>query len=100
MERAAHTGAMFLGRARDPTRVPHWSSLFLKDCTLWNRPTLEQFMESHGKNLRLEQGKSVRSPACEEKRAAETASDELIQPPFPIPCATVVGDEAEKSSVK
>jgi len=24
---------------------PHWSSLFLKDCTLWEGPTLEQFME-------------------------------------------------------
>ena len=30
----------------DPMRDPCWSSLFLKDCTLWEGPMLEQFMKS------------------------------------------------------
>jgi len=34
----------FAGRTCDPMGDPHWSSLFLKDCTLWKGPTLEQFM--------------------------------------------------------
>ena len=25
---------------------PHWSSLFLKDCTLWKGPMLEQLMKN------------------------------------------------------
>jgi len=28
------------GRTCDPTGDPHWSSLFLKDCTLWEASTL------------------------------------------------------------
>ena len=34
----------------------HWSSLFLKDCTPWKRPTLAQFMKncSPGEGLTLE----------------------------------------------
>ena len=31
---------------QDPMGDPHWSSLFLKDCTLWEGPTLEQLMKS------------------------------------------------------
>ena len=36
----------FAGRACDPMGDPRWSSLFLKDCTLWKGPTLEQFMKN------------------------------------------------------
>jgi len=36
----------FAGRACHPTGDPRWSSLFLKDCTLWEGPTLGQFMKS------------------------------------------------------
>ncbi|GAB0185827.1 hypothetical protein GRJ2_001048000 [Grus japonensis] len=36
----------FAGRTCDPVGDPHWSSLFLKDCTLWERPTLEQFVKN------------------------------------------------------
>ncbi|GAB0181363.1 hypothetical protein GRJ2_000601600 [Grus japonensis] len=30
----------------DPVGSPHWSSLFLKDCTPWKGPTGEQFMKN------------------------------------------------------
>jgi len=36
----------FAGRAGEPMGDPHWSSLFLKDCTPWEGPTLGQFMKS------------------------------------------------------
>jgi len=36
----------FAGRACDPMGDPRWSSLFLKDCTPWEGPTLGQFMKS------------------------------------------------------
>jgi len=35
----------FAGRACDCMGDPRWSSLFLKDCTPWNGPTLGQFMK-------------------------------------------------------
>jgi len=35
----------FAGRACDPVGDPHWSSLFLKDCTSWEALTLEKFVE-------------------------------------------------------
>jgi len=31
----------------DPVESPRWSSLFLKDCTPWKGPMLEQFMEDY-----------------------------------------------------
>jgi len=31
-----------------PVGDPHWSSLFLKVCTLWEGPTLGLFMKSCG----------------------------------------------------
>ncbi|KAK4824615.1 LOW QUALITY PROTEIN: hypothetical protein QYF61_016921 [Mycteria americana] len=66
-----------------------WSSLFLKDCTPWKGPTLEQFVKncSPWEGLTLDkfvedcllwegphagQGKCVRSPLPEEEGAAET----------------------------
>jgi len=36
----------FAGWACDPLGDPHWSSLFLKDCTPWEGPTLGQFVKS------------------------------------------------------
>ena len=36
----------FAGRTCDPVGDPRWSSLFLKDCTLWKGPTLEQFVKN------------------------------------------------------
>ena len=36
----------FAGRTCDPTGDPRWSSLFLKDCTPWKGPTLEQFVKN------------------------------------------------------
>jgi len=36
----------FAGRACDPVGDPHWSSLFLKDCTPWKGPTLGQFVKN------------------------------------------------------
>ena len=36
----------FGGRACDPVGDPGWSSLFLKDCTLREGPTLGQFIKS------------------------------------------------------
>ena len=35
----------FAGRTRDPTGDPRWSSLFLKDCSPWKGPMLEQFVK-------------------------------------------------------
>jgi len=34
----------FAGRTLDPGGNPHTSNLFLKDCTSWEAPVLEQFM--------------------------------------------------------
>ncbi|KAJ7413319.1 suppression of tumorigenicity 5 protein isoform x4 [Pitangus sulphuratus] len=39
----------FSGRTCDPVGVPCWSSLFLKDCTLWKGPMLEK--HSHLRSL-------------------------------------------------
>ena len=36
----------FAGRTCDPVGDPCWSSLFLKDCTQWEGPVLEQFMKN------------------------------------------------------
>ena len=47
MERGAHTGAGLLAGIVTPAGDPHWSSLFLKDCTPWMGPTLEQFMKNY-----------------------------------------------------
>ena len=44
-ERSPHW-SRFAGRACDPAGDPRWSSLFLKDCTPWKGPTLEQFVKN------------------------------------------------------
>jgi len=36
----------FTGRTYDPVGDPHWSSLFLKDCTQWKGLMLEQLVEN------------------------------------------------------
>ena len=36
----------FAGRTCDSVGDPRWSSLFLKDCTPWKGPMLEQFMKN------------------------------------------------------
>ena len=36
----------FTGRTCDPVGDPRWGSLFLKDCTLWEGPTLGQFVKN------------------------------------------------------
>ncbi|GAB0208202.1 AN1-type zinc finger protein 5-like [Grus japonensis] len=36
----------FAGRTCDPVGDPCWRSLVLKVCTLWKRPTLEQFVKN------------------------------------------------------
>ncbi|GAB0196097.1 hypothetical protein GRJ2_002075000 [Grus japonensis] len=46
MERGAHARAGVLTGLCDPVGDPRWSSLFLKDCTLWKGPTLEQFVKN------------------------------------------------------
>jgi len=82
---------------------PCWRSLFVKDCTPWEGPTLGQVREElqpMGRThigevcgglcpmrgtFMLEQGKSVRSPPPEEEGAAETTCDELTVTPIPRP---------------
>jgi len=77
----------FAGRACDPVGDPHWSSLFLKDCTPWEAPTLGQ-------------GQSVRSPPHDENGAAEITSDELLATPTPRPSASLGARRWRNSEVK
>ena len=44
------------GRSCDPAGDPHWSGVFLKGCTPWKGPALEQFVEqcSPWEGLRLD----------------------------------------------
>jgi len=44
-ERSPH-GSRVAGRACDPVGDACWSSLFLEDCTPWEGPTLEKFVEN------------------------------------------------------
>ena len=91
---------------------PRWSSLFLKDCTPWMGPMLEQFMKncSPWEGLTLEKFMEDCLPwegphagageECEEEGAAETTCDELTATPHsPSPCATR-GEEVEKIGSK
>ncbi|TRZ19277.1 hypothetical protein HGM15179_007833 [Zosterops borbonicus] len=81
---------------------PSWSSLLLKDCTLWKRPTLEQYVKkcspwevttlekfaedcSFGRDPTLEERKSMKNLSPEEEGAAETMSDELTTVPITHP---------------
>jgi len=74
----------FAGRTCDPVGDPHWSSLFLKDCTLWEGPMLERFMDDC---LQWMRPHSPLLLQCEEEGAAETTCDELTTTPHsPSPC--------------
>jgi len=55
-ERSPHR-SRFAGRSCDPVGDPRWSSLFLKDCTPWEGPTLGQFVKNFSlwEGLTLEQ---------------------------------------------
>ncbi|KAK4826180.1 hypothetical protein QYF61_006042 [Mycteria americana] len=90
----------FVGRACDPVEDPCWSSLFLKDCTLWKGPMLEQFVKncSPWEELMLEKfvedcllWEGSHAGAGEESEGegtAETMCDELIAtavPRLPLP---------------
>jgi len=44
-ERSTHR-IRFADRACDPVGHPRWRSLFLKDCTLWEGPTLGQLVKA------------------------------------------------------
>jgi len=93
----------FAGKTCDPMGDPCWSSLFLKDCTPWEGPTLEQFM----KNCSLWEGAMLEKfvedclpweghhtgarDEWEEERAAETMCGELTANPIPSPAVLLVG---------
>ena len=95
----------FAGRTCDPVGDPGWSSLFLKDCTPWKGPTLEQFV----KNCSLWEGPMLEKfmeyctpwqrpyagagKECEEEGAAETRCDELTATPIPRPSVLLRGEE-------
>ena len=98
MERSPRR-SRFSGRTCDPVGDPRWSSLFLKDCTLWKGPTLVQFV----KNCSLWEGLTLEKfvEDClpwegphagageehEEEGAAETTCAELTATPIPRPPA-------------
>lgn len=58
-----------------PVGDPRWSSLFLKDCTLWHGPTLEEIQTDHGKNpYWISLGRTVshgRDPMPEEEKTVQ-----------------------------
>jgi len=77
----------FSGRTCELTGDPHWSSLFLKDSTLWKEHTLEQFMKNCSLWDRLTLEKFMENclpcegphtgtgEGCEDEGAAETCDD-------------------------
>jgi len=95
-ERSPHQ-SRFANRTCDPAGDPHWSSLFLKDCSPWKGPTLEQFVKncSPWEGLKLEQfvedclpWEGPHAGAGEEgekEGEAETTCDELTTTPFLVP---------------
>ncbi|GAB0176110.1 zinc finger and BTB domain-containing protein 5 [Grus japonensis] len=89
-------------RGCDPVGSPRWSSLLLKDCTLWERPTLEQLVKncSPWEGFMLEKlvedcllwegphagaREECEESSPEEEGAAETTCDELTPTPIPRP---------------
>jgi len=111
MEREAHAGAGLLAGLVTSMGDPRCSSLFLKDCTPWEGPFLEQFMKncSRWEGLTLEkfmedclpwEGPHTGAGAeCEEEGVAETMCDELTTAPIPHPPAPLWVEEVEKSGV-
>ncbi|KAK4810959.1 hypothetical protein QYF61_013367 [Mycteria americana] len=107
----AHAGA---GSWQDlwPLQDPCWSSPFLKDCTPWKGPMLEQFV----KNCSPWEGPTLENfvedcllwvgphagggEECEEEGAAETTCDVSDHNPHSLsPCAAR-GEDVEKLGVK
>ncbi|KAK4811345.1 hypothetical protein QYF61_027574 [Mycteria americana] len=95
--RGAHAGAGFLAGPVTLLGHPHWSSLFLKDCTRWQGPMLEQFLKDC---IPWEGPHSGAEEECEEEGAAETQHYELTSTPIPHPPELFgVGEEVEKTGV-
>ena len=86
VKREAHARAGLLAGLVTSWATPHWSSLLLKVCTLWERDSM------------LEQGNDERSPPPEDEEAAETTCDELTVTPIPRPPVLLWGEEVEAGS--
>jgi len=101
-ERSPHR-SRFAGSTCDPVGDPRWSSLFLKDCTLWEVPTLGQFMKSCSpwEGLTLEEfvvncvlwegPHTGAEEECEEEGEAERMCDELTATSIPCPLVLLRG---------
>jgi len=78
----------FAGRVCDPVGDPHWSSLFLKDCTPCEGLSLEQLTE----NCLLWVGpRAGAGEESEEEGTTKTMSDELTTTSIPIPPVLLAG---------
>ncbi|KAK4817118.1 hypothetical protein QYF61_027981 [Mycteria americana] len=100
----------FSGRTCDPVGDPCGSSLFLKDCTLWKGPMLEQFLKNcsvwEGPMLEKfmkdclpwEGPHAVAGEETEEEEGAETTCDELTATPIPHPLCCFGGGGREIGS--
>jgi len=67
---------------------PHWSSLFVKDCTLWKGLMLEQSMEDCPP---WEGPHAGAGEEREKEEVAETTCDELTAASIPCPPAQLRG---------
>lgn len=80
----------------DPGESPHWSSLCLKDSTLWEGPTLKEFKKNHNSweglslekfvedCLTWERPHAVAGEVCGEEGEAEKMCDSVIATPNPL----------------
>lgn len=100
------------GRTCDSVGDMNWSSLLLKDCSLWKELMLEQILKNYSlwealilekfmedcllwEGPMLEQEKSVKSTPPNEKGAAETTCDELSAAAISIPLCQGIWSEVE-----
>jgi len=97
------TQSGFAGRTCDTSGHPHWSSWFLRDCTPWKGPTLEQFLKDcipwEGPTLKQfvedcspQEGPHTGAGTSMRRRAAEMKHYELTATPFPH-CPALLGRE-------
>jgi len=87
-----HAGAACSWRTAPRGKDPCWgSSSRAAACGKDSRWRSLWRTVSHERDLRLEQGKSVRSPHPEEERVAETTCDELTAAPIPRPPVLLMG---------
>lgn len=92
----------FSYRAWEPSKDPHWNSLFLKDSTPWKEPMLAWFMKN---NIPWEEFTLVKfvenslpwvgchagaEKGCEYEEAAKKMCDEITTP-IPSPCQSAKG---------